>query len=243
MGGKWYPRGHTVPRAKPWYKRNGGERFKKDEAIVRVFYPDLEWDIDHAKQRASLIGVITLVEPCGLTTSILTRIAFPSNYPEGEPLAYEVGHRFVWDNDHHILPDGRCCLWLQPLSKWRPNDPEALHIFLDELAVFFDRQLAFEARPKSGWPGGCWNHGVHGYWDFIVEQLGGEQASDSFIVGHTVGRNEDCPCGSGLKYKRCHLSEHAALARRIDAQELKRARNWRIKQLANNHVSTPLKSS
>lgn len=28
-----------------------------------------------------------------------------------------------------------------------------------------------------------------------------------------IGRNDPCPCGSGLKYKRCHLDEDAARAR------------------------------
>jgi uncharacterized protein YchJ len=26
-----------------------------------------------------------------------------------------------------------------------------------------------------------------------------------FRKGSEIGRNEKCPCGSGLKYKRCHL--------------------------------------
>ncbi len=31
-----------------------------------------------------------------------------------------------------------------------------------------------------------------------------EQAATTKAVGRKVGRNEPCPCGSGLKYKRCH---------------------------------------
>jgi hypothetical protein len=232
MGAKWYPRGRTVPRVKPWYERDGGARFKQDDAIIRTFYPGLEWVIDQANRLASLQGAITLVEPCGIKTPVLTRIAFPFDYPKKEPLAYETGRRFVWDNEHHILPDGCCCLWLPPLSKWDPDDPGALHMFLDELAVFFDRQLIFETRPQSGWPGGSWDHGVYGYWGFLVEQLGGGTAVDNFIAGRTVERKGDCPCGSGRKYKRCHLPEHKALARRMDTEILERLRIWRAKQPA-----------
>ena len=47
---------------------------------------------------------------------------------------------------------------------------------------------------------------------------------------HTVGigRNERCPCGSGKKYKDCHLSDGpeflAQLAREEDRQQLKEKR-------------------
>jgi hypothetical protein len=40
-----------------------------------------------------------------------------------------------------------------------------------------------------------------------------------------LGRNEPCPCGSGKKYKDCHLTEGAAflekLARQEDKQRLR----------------------
>ncbi len=43
-----------------------------------------------------------------------------------------------------------------------------------------------------------------------------------------VGRNDPCPCGSGKKYKSCHLKEGAAylekLGREDDKRRLKEAR-------------------
>lgn len=43
-----------------------------------------------------------------------------------------------------------------------------------------------------------------------------------------IGRNERCPCGSGKKYKDCHLSEGAEflakLAQQEDRQRLKEKR-------------------
>ena len=32
-------------------------------------------------------------------------------------------------------------------------------------------------------------------------------------LGEKVGRNDDCPCGSGKKYKKCHGIEFLALQR------------------------------
>jgi len=34
------------------------------------------------------------------------------------------------------------------------------------------------------------------------------------LVGNKPGRNRPCPCGSGVKYKRCHLDEVEAVKRR-----------------------------
>ncbi len=33
---------------------------------------------------------------------------------------------------------------------------------------------------------------------------GSRQVAQSVPAGRKIGRNESCPCGSGLKYKRCH---------------------------------------
>lgn len=233
MGAPLYRRGRTVARLKSWHERDGGARFNRDNAIVRTCYPELEWQIDRETRRASLEGAITIVEPCGIRTSISTRIDFLADYPKREPRAFETGHRFVWDQDHHIDPDtGLCCLWLPPLSKWDPENPEALRVFLDELALFFDRQLIFEVTVTGKWPGASWDHGVFGYWEFVIEQLGNETAADNFIAGRAIGRKEACPCGSERKYKRCHFPEHETLARRIDAKELKRLCDWRTKSQA-----------
>lgn len=43
-----------------------------------------------------------------------------------------------------------------------------------------------------------------------------------------VGRNDPCPCGSGTKYKDCHLSEGEAFLKKIaDEAEKERLRRLR----------------
>ncbi len=34
-----------------------------------------------------------------------------------------------------------------------------------------------------------------------------------------IGRNADCPCGSGLKYKNCHESEGEAFLQKLTAEQ------------------------
>lgn len=226
MGAKLYPRGRTAAsKPQPWYKRNGGALFQRDDGIVRAYYPGLTWTFDQSGLLARLHGSITIVEAGGIGTPVATRLEFPSDYPASEPVAFETEHRFEWEAERHIFEtSGQCCLWLAPFSKWRREDPEALRAFLDELAVFFDRQLVFDATKR--WPGPAWDHNVFGYWQFAVEQLGGEAQATDFITGRRSGRNDACPCGSGRSYKRCHLSQHETLARRIGEPWLTLLRSW-----------------
>lgn len=225
MGAKLFQRARTAAsRPKAWYERSGGERFRHDDAIVRDYYPRLSWTFDEATKLARLDGSITIVEAGGITTPIDTRIDFPRDYPASEPDAFEVAKRFAWSRDRHIETDGYCCLWLPPFSRWRPEDPDALRDFLDELAVFFHRQLVFDVTQR--WPGPAWDHGVFGYWQFVVEHLGGDRQASAFIAGVSLGRNDPCPCGSDRHYKRCHLQVHEDLARRIGPIELKRLRDY-----------------
>ena len=53
---------------------------------------------------------------------------------------------------------------------------------------------------------GEYPHGVVGETEYQDEILQ--------FVSTKPGRNQPCPCGSGLKYKRCHLDEVEAVKRR-----------------------------
>jgi len=235
VAARWYPRARTAPsKPKPWYERGGGARFRRDDGIVRTHYPGLAWQIDAERRLARLEGTITIAEGGGITTAISTRVEFPHDYPASEPAGSETGGRFPWDQNRHVVTKtGQCCLWLPPLSKWDPEDPDALHTFLDELLLFFDRQLLFETLGR--WVGPSWDHGPPAYWRFIVEQLGSEAAAYSFLGGLSTGRNDPCPCGSQRHYKHCHLSQFEMIARRIDPNELKRLREWRTRSAAGSH--------
>jgi uncharacterized protein YecA (UPF0149 family) len=38
----------------------------------------------------------------------------------------------------------------------------------------------------------------------VMEVLAQEEGRQSAVKQGKVGRNDPCPCGSGLKYKKCH---------------------------------------
>lgn len=123
--------------------------------------------------------------------------------------------------------DGQCCLWLPPESRWNPDDPNGLCHFLEEAAVFFDQQLVYEAGGRGVWPGAQRSHGDEGYLEFVQEVLGGDRQLLAIFApvllglqpGH-VQSNDQCPCGSRWKYKRCHKQRVKDIKRRVGSGNL-----------------------
>lgn len=208
-----------------WHERDGGVRLAHDRALVGEHYPGLLYRVDDYSGRASLAGTITLRTESGVPIRIATRVEFPDNYPGNEPVVYETAGRFPRDPDRHMLPEGRCCLWLRPESKWNPKDPDSLIHFLDETVLFFERQLIHELYPDAPWPGGERGHGLLGYAEYVSEVLGSDgllSALTPVLSGAVgVGRNAACPCGSGAKYKRCCLPRIEEVRRRVGATVLR----------------------
>lgn len=71
-----------------------------------------------------LQGYVTFKLASGSPQRIRTRIEFPPDYPGHEPLAFDAAGRFKHDANHHFYTSGRCCLWLDVESRWRPDDPD-----------------------------------------------------------------------------------------------------------------------
>ena len=132
----------------------------------------------------------------------------------GWPQIYEVGgrcndiaERSQCDMiDLHLFEDGACCLGL----KYATERNLTLERFILELVIPFFYRLSYldryglSAAREDLW--GEYSHGnagVHEYQDEILQ-----------IASNNPGRNQLCPCESGLKYKRCHLDEVVAVLRR-----------------------------
>ena len=209
MRATYFRPGRTV--VKPWYERNA-DRFSSDRALVATFYPSLEFRIDPEKESASLEGDMLFRAECGIPTKIASVVRFPWDYPGSEPVPFDAAKRFQARPgqqfaDRHMGPDGQCCLWLPPCSLWDSANPDGLREFLDELAIFFDRQLIYDLTGK--WPGPSYGHGTEGYLEFIREQLGNDASLGDILIPlitmkTEVSPNDVCPCGTGKKFKKCH---------------------------------------
>jgi hypothetical protein len=106
--------------------------------------------------------------------------------------------------------NGKCCLWLDVASPWARTDPDGLRMFLDQLALFYERQLIMALNPEASWPGGGWGHNEHGYIEYLRREWGLSDAAMRRMASAFASRRHtksSCPCGSGRQYRRCHLAK------------------------------------
>jgi hypothetical protein len=213
----------SKPAIVPWYERNGRARLRQDQAAIAEHYPGLTFQFDEEKLQYKLVGEIIHKSECGIPTPICTELWFPAHYPIVEPWVYEVGNRFERIADRHFYPEGRCCLWLREESRWDRLASDGLKRFLDEVAVFFDRQLVYDALPLAirKWPGPERSHGTMGYWELSRDLIDSDDVIlkklvPLLVVTTGIIRNKKCPCGSNKKLKACHLNRIQYLANKLD---------------------------
>ncbi len=134
----------------------------------------------------------------------------------GWPKVYEVGGRHsqiakqckIPIIDLHFYPDDdSCCLGL----KYGGNRNLRIKEFLLELVIPFFYQLSYIAQfgvaasRTELW--GEYSHGKKGLVEYEMEMLN--------LARLHPNRNDLCPCGSGKKYKKCHIDEIGSVKRRI----------------------------
>jgi hypothetical protein len=178
----------------------------RDLQLMAEAQPDLR-HAPAADGSAAFVGDFVFKLASGSPQRIPTRIEFGANYPDDEPRAFHLGTRFPHDGDHHFYPSGRCCLWLDVETRWKPSDPESLRRFLDELTAYYLRQLMMEANPKLTWPGRARGHGYEGHLEHLKERLHMTLEQMPIMLGAfegAVNRNAPCPCGRRVRYRKCH---------------------------------------
>lgn len=227
MRGRWSRHGPTPREAAPWHERDGGGPLARALEMAGRYCQAISQCIDPATGLVCLTGEVVYRLACNVPAAVRVRIVFPPNYPQQEPAVYDAEAQFAHEADRHFYPDGRCCLWLPPESKWRADDPDALAVFLDQIVLFFDRQFVYDALPahQKAWPGGERGHGLVGYLEYVRDVLGGDEAlvtalAPALAGRRRIGRNKKCPCGNGRKYKKCHMDRVTTARRTLDARRL-----------------------
>ncbi len=142
-----------------------------------------------------------------LCDSFSIRIDLDSFDQNGWPKVYEVGgdheriavRERIDSFDLHVYRDGSCCLGLQLLADRRTT----LREFMDEMVTPFFYRLGYtdrygiQAARQHLWDE--YGHGELGFQQYL--------SSLADIAMQCLRRNDPCACGSGRKYKRCHLGE------------------------------------
>jgi hypothetical protein len=254
------PRGRgrrSLHQGAPWFTTpHGALRLKAEQQRIAQRYPNLEFLADKKSGEVTIEGTITLrTRVSGVPTPISLRIVLPKSYSRGEPRAYVTGRRFEWGNlDGHVLDSGKLCLWLDTRSPWQGRDatagwdrasPDALLRFIEQVVVFCERYLVWEAGGKKSWPGGESAHGGLGYVEYVHEALGLEletlkKFAPAFGTKDRIDPYAACPCGSGKKYRFCHRRQVHELRRRCRSWDLEQDfARWIEQQLSGCQADPP----
>lgn len=180
------------------------ERWKREQTIASKVLEDFEVGID-SNRTAFIRGTLGVYSEHGhLYESVTLRIEYPQTFPvrNQPPSVYLESHRDRWNNtgSSHIESDWRLCLFVPGESGIDFADPNSLNDLIAVIHTFLSKQRIYQKRLAktviaggvASWPGEDRSHGEMGIRE-AIQAMGG------------VGRNEPCPCGSGLKYKQCHM--------------------------------------
>ncbi len=200
----------------------------RDLRWLRLHFPNLYYEADSRKILGELdfcavydqeSGKVTIADLAEENDFLLQDVFEIAIYVDdldmnGWPKVFEVGgrhRRIAQENsvntaDLHFYSDhDNCCLGI----KYGNNSGLSIEKFLDDLVIPFFYRLSYtdkfgiDRARRDLW--GEYSHGDKGETEYFLEIMD--------IARHNPGRNDPCPCGSGKKYKKCHLSEVESLNR------------------------------
>lgn len=151
------------------------------------------------------------------------------------PIVRETGGRIPHDRSRHInSQDGTACVCIPADYFVQHPGPFDVLAFLDGPVIsYFIGQALVEQR--DAWPQGEWDHGADGLVQWCRDFFGCASRDEVLRFLEIMAVREmkghlACPCGSGLRIRKCHLSQLRLLREQLAPD---RARNLseQIKQL------------
>ena len=138
--------------------------------------------------------------------SVKLRIEYPLSFPDrGQiPTVMLMSHRDRWlkGDNSHLNSDWSLCLFVPGESGIDFQRTDSLRKMFGVIHTFLFKEHLYQKakarRPITGekavWPGEARSHGLVGIAEAVRDK-------------GRVGRNEPCPCGSGKKFKACHMKQ------------------------------------
>lgn len=180
------------------------DRWKQEQAIACSLLEDFIAEID-SRGNAIMRGNFPLVSEHGhVYETISLRIEYPSSFPARNqpPSVFLESHRDRWEKggNSHIELDWKLCLFVPGESGIQFAAPTSLNDLFAVIRTYLIKERIYQRRLARShfdgsiakWPGEDRSHGIEGIREAVNESSG-------------VRRNAPCPCGSGKRFKNCHL--------------------------------------
>jgi hypothetical protein len=143
------------------------------------------------------------------------RILLSHAYPYCVPLLYEKSKIIPRNIDYHIDENGLCCVDIDHKLLVRSKHGLTIQTYLVEWVYpYLANQL--HRIKETKYAGGEYAHYFAGVRQFYSEDLRlNDEAAikmlEAILSKVNDGRNNLCPCGSGIKLKRCHWNAYTFL--------------------------------
>lgn len=186
--------------------------FAKQALELQERYPDFGHYIER-KDSVDIFGVLKLIDPCKgfVWESYEVRVELREGFPTALPKTYVLSKKIPWTNDRHIGANGGCCIAPEAEEYCVLGRDYSLVSYIEKLVIpFFASQKLFDL--EGDWPNGDFPHFTDGLISYYKSKLCLDSLDKvifalSIAVGQKqLGRNDACLCGSGRKFKKCHLS-------------------------------------
>ena len=195
----------------------------KEISAIQIHFPDLYLNADRSKILGELSfmawydGKLLHLNPnkynedeifygyyaIEILLNRLNSYGLPSVFETGSKIIKFSHENKIPVSDLHINGDGSCCLGIF-LSKESEN--MTIYKFITESVFSFFAWQAYIATFKKKPPWGEFSHNLSGYI---------EKGKEIYMDMLKAGRNDPCPCNSGLKFKKCCLEHFKSTMERI----------------------------
>lgn len=187
-----------------WHQKDS-KRWEREQALASLTLSDFQSGVEG--DTVFLAGRMELCSEHGhIYDSVHIRLVYPPTFPHRNqpPSVYLESHRDIWrkGGDSHIESDWKLCLFVPGESRIDFSKDDSLQSLLGTIHTFLLKERIYQRRlllaqatgVTADWPGPDRSHGEQGIRE-AIRAMG------------RIGRNAPCPCGSGLKYKKCHLGK------------------------------------
>lgn len=181
----------------------------KDIEIVTNIYPKLKF-INKLNCKY-LTGEIDIFDSeDNYRDSFNIKITIPKNYLFQFPKLFELDEKIKQIDNSHIYKDGSCCVCCLQEEDIRKRKGITIIEYISEYVIPFLANILYY-RERGEYANGEYKHGIDGVIQYYQELLNKQLIDDilseiGIITSNKFRRNETCYCGSGLKFKKCHLS-------------------------------------
>ena len=189
----------------------GREKFLKDIEIAKEQFAFIDYEYREGKKYPyKVTDDFEIIDNEGNHWGTFrASVYFTKSYPRGIPIMQDESKAFPWEVDWHISPkDGECCVCGVIEQEELARKGISIKDFINNYTKPFYANQVY--RKEYGcYKNGEYAHYEEGVWESLEEEFNTKdrvKIRRFFVEMKTKrGRNEACFCGSGIKYKKCHL--------------------------------------